>query len=223
MHTSHPFRIIFPRLCRLLARSSFVLGTCVLAVACSSSSVSNSGFLGDADVYEELKPHPRFTGVRVIRTSDTPLADYDSFILPHVKVYRNTDGQGGISARSEMLELGQYFRTAVHDALENRYRITNLPGKRVGIIRLAISNAAFIPPRDRANKDSMVLASDLSQANIEVELLDSLTGRRVVAAIVDSTYTLTDDLDHLEGLKKILAGWAKIIRQRIDEDHGFIA
>ena len=189
--------------------------------ACSVTTSSDTGFLGDPGVYAQLKPHPKIEGIKVFRKNDTPLAGYESFILPLVKVYQSKNKHNGIAKESELAELAQYFRTAVHEALDTRYRITNVPGPKVGVLRLAISEATLYPAASTADGGRRKMRGELSSARIEIELLDSLTGERIAAAVAGKTLTSSSAASHLDGVKEILTDWAKLIRRRIDEDHGF--
>lgn len=190
---------------------------------CSAKKASNSGFLGDESVYARLKDHPKFDGVKVFRISATPLAGYTAFIIPPVKVYLNAEGRKREVPENELAELAQFFRNAVHDEISSGYRVTNTPGPGVAILRIAITDADPNIQALNIHPGSLLIGGGLGGASAEVELTDSVSGNTIVAALASSrgkSYNYASGLSRWGHTEGVITEWAKVIRQRIDEDNG---
>jgi len=196
----------------------------LLITGCSAKSGRvESGFLGDKSVYAALQPHPKYSDIKVYRTSPKPLAAYDRFMIPPVKIYLSEQGLKRNLNQEELAELGQFFWNEVYDALSERYSITHIPGERVAIIRLAITDADPNTALMNIRPGSMILGGGLGGAAIEAELIDSLSGKRVAAAMASSKgkrYKYAAGPSKWEHAEGVLKDWAELIRKRVDEDHG---
>ena len=201
-----------------------LLSAAVVLTGCAAKKSTSSGFLGDSSVYRRLSPHPTLAGVKVSRTSNAPLRDYDSFIIPPVKIYLSEQGQSRDISRSELSELAQFFRNEVHGSLKDRYRITKTSGPRTAILRLAITDADPNIALMNVHPGSLLTGGGLGGASAEFELVDSVTGQPVVRATASSKgkrYKYASGLSKWGHTKGVLSDWASIIRKRVDEDHGF--
>ncbi len=184
-----------------------------------------SGFLGDQAFYSKLSKHPELEGVKVFRKNEHPLAEYDSFILPPVKIYLSEVGRSRDVTPEELNELAQFFRNSVYEALRDRYRITNVPGPGVAILRLAITDADPNLALMNVHPGSLLIGGGLGGASVEAELVDSTSGEQVAAAIASSKgkrYEYTSGLTRWGHTHALLSDWAKVIRKRVDEDHGYL-
>lgn len=192
--------------------------------ACSASKAPNSGFLGDATVYNALKPEPGLDGIWVYRApgQTKPLGNYDSYILSTVDVYLNAEGQKREISREELNELAMFFRSVMYDEISPAYKITNIPGPRVAIIRMAITDADPNIPALNIHPGSVITGAGLGGATMEAKLIDSQTGELVAALMASSKgkkYNFASGLSKWGHTKALFEDWAKLIRERIDSAH----
>lgn len=196
----------------------------LLTTGCSTTGGRvESGFLGDSSVYSALKLHPDYSDIKVYRTSSKPLANYDRFILPPVKIYLSEQGLNRNVTKEELAELGQFFWNKVYDALSDRYPITHVPGRNVAILRLAITDADPNLALMNIHPGTLIMGGGLGGASVEAELIDSVSGKRVSAALASSKgkrYEYASGLTKWGHTEGVLKDWAELIRKRVDEDPG---
>ncbi len=204
---------------------AIILALLLLTGCTTRSKESYSGFLGDDAVYARLEPAPEMEGVKVYRKIPKPLAEYDAFILPPVKVYLNSEGRKRKVSDEELNELGQFFHNSVYEALRDRYRITNIPGPGVAILRLAITDADPNTSALDLSPGALIPGGGLGGASVEAELVDSVTGEQIAVALASSEgkrYEFIAGMSRWGHTQALLSEWAEMIRKRVDEDHGFV-
>ena len=160
------------------------------------------------------------------------LKTYNKILIDHVVVYFNPDSENKGIDPLQLTELTQHFHQALVDALKDRYQIVEEAGEGVLRIRTAITDVE--PGRPVAGFTTSVIpvgqavslikksttGSNMAvgRASIEIELVDSLSGMRLAAAI-----------DRREGGKKAFAGkwtavkeafviWAQKLRVFLDKE-----
>lgn len=194
----------------------------LLISACAPKDKAGSGFLGDAAVYSGLKPHPELDGLMVYRTSEHPLAEYELFIIPPVKIYLNAAGRKRELEEEDLAELAKTFHNEVLEAVDKDFQITNIPGPRTAIIRLALTDADPNIQLLNVHPGAVLTGAGLGGATAEYELVDSESGLVIAAGVASSKgkrYEYHRGLSkwgHTEGVFK---EWAGMIRDRIREDH----
>jgi hypothetical protein len=194
-------------LCLALAMVLF-LGGCA---AQRLTSYETSGFLGNYANFEvggDGQPN------LVYLNPKRNLRLYDKVLIDHVVVYFSPRAENKGVDPVQLTELTQYFHQAVVDALKSRYRIVDSPGE--GVLRIRTAITGIEPGSPVANTLTTVVpvgaavslikrsttGSNMAvgRASMEMELLDSLTGVRLAAAI-----------DRREGGKKVVTGkWSAI-------------
>jgi hypothetical protein len=193
----------------------------LFATGCSGKRVvSNSGFLGDQTVYEALKDHPEFEGVRVVRYQDPSVLKDSAFIVPPVKIYLSKEGSEREVPPEELAELAVFFRNEVLETLQGTYQITNIPGPDTRILRLAITDADPNLPALNIHPGTVISGAGLGGATIEMSVEDSATGQVIVAALASragARYNYAAGLTKWGHTKAVLEDFAKLIRQRLDE------
>ena len=201
---------------------------------CAASSVKDvdaSGFLSN---YKQLSPGGEGQAVFKYINPETNFKLYDKIMFDRVAVVLSHEEQYKVVDPGQLKELTDYFQNALFDAVKGGYDIVDQPGPGVLRVRFAITGVK--PSKPVANPLSTVLpvgwvvagatkvASDenvgTGEAAAEMEVLDSLTGERLAAAV-----------DRRQGGKKAFSGkwddakealdyWAKMFRQRLDEARG---
>lgn len=218
--------LYFPLL--LLLVGALLLGGCA---ASGMKDVQKTGFLSD---YSELKPGGPDQAALVYIKPDVDLKPYNKLMFERIVVLLSDSAEYREIDPSTLKELTDYYQNALLDAVKGGYEVVDQPGPDVLRVRVAITELK--PAKPVANTISTILpvgwvvsgatklASDenvgTGEAGTEFEMLDSLTGVRLAAAV-----------DRRQGGKSVFRGrwedtkdafnyWAKRFRERLDEMRG---
>jgi hypothetical protein len=157
---------------------------------------------------------------------------YNKLLIDHVVVYFNPESENKGVDPAQLVELTRYFHQALVNALKDRYLIVERPGEGVLRIRTAITDVEPGSPVGGAVSTIVPVGATVSiikkattgsnmavgRASMEIELVDSLSGVRLAAAI-----------DRREGGKKVVSGkwtaieeafenWAQKLRVWLDKE-----
>jgi hypothetical protein len=160
------------------------------------------------------------------------LRQYNKMLIDQVIIYFNPESEKRGVDPAQLNELTQYFHQALVNALKDRYPIVDKPGQGVLRIRTAITDVEPGSPVKGAATTIIPVGATVSvikkattgsnmavgRASMEIELLDSLSGVRLAAAI-----------DRREGGKKVVSGkwtaiqeafeyWAQKLRVWLDKE-----
>jgi hypothetical protein len=212
---------------RLLLFAAFL--SLVLLTGCAAQKVTSyetSGFMGS---YAGLKVGSEGQPNLVYLNPSANFKSYNKILIDHVVIYFNKDSKNKGVDPGELARLSEYFHKSLVRELKYQYTIVEQPGEGVLRIRTAITDV--VPGKPVANTLSSIIpigvainiikksTTDTSlavgQASIEMELLDSLTGERMAAAI-----------DRREGGKQVVSGKWSAIEEAFDnwakKLHGFL-
>jgi len=183
------------------------------AGACTSTDLPTSGILGDYSDFE--------------RRGDTLLVDeaaepgelrrYTKIMLDPVLIYLHPDVQADEVRPADQRTIKMLLKQTLLEELSRHYEVTTSPlakGPNVMKIRAALTNA-----RRPKRTDEGV---DLGSATIEVEVVDSVTGKRLVAAVSQKgaeRFAETREERRAE-VERIFREWAVALREWIDEATG---
>ncbi len=194
-------------------RSALVLAALVAAAGCATTrqthSAEPSGFLGDYSILE-----PGGDGQAQLRyVKDMDYSVYHSMILESVTLWH--EGSPKLTPE-EQQALTDYTYAAFHDAFRRGFRMVQEPGD--GVLRTRIALTEVTGARVLANAITTVLpqlrtlsrlgalATDQSfaagRASLEAEILDSLTGERLAAAV--------DERMGAKALRHAFSKWADV-------------
>lgn len=213
----------------------FLLLTAIVGIAlltgCSAHKVKDyktSGFMlnyAGFEVGSEDQPN------LVYVNPDASLGVYNKIIIDHIVVYFNREYVDNGIDSEQLAELSDYFNQSLTNALQDRYIIVTQPGE--GVLRIRTAITGVVPGKPAANAASSIVPVGVAfsaikksttgnnlavgQASMEIELMDSLSGQRLAAAI-----------DHREGGKGIVSSkwsatkeafdhWAKNLRNFLDK------
>ncbi|MHC4105149.1 MAG: DUF3313 domain-containing protein [Planctomycetota bacterium] len=193
------------------------------------TSYETSGFLGS---YANFKPGDKDQPNLVYLNPGRDLRQYNKVLIDHVIIYFNPESENRGVDPAQLNELTQYFHQALVNALKDRYPIVDRPGQGVLRIRTAITDVEPGSPVAGAATTIVPVGATVSvikkattgsnmavgRASMEIELLDSLSGVRLAAAI-----------DRREGGKKVVSGkwtaiqeafeyWAQKLRVWLDKE-----
>jgi hypothetical protein len=130
-----------------------------------------SGFLGD---YSELRPSPRHPDTLYEQSPE--FASYDAFLIDPVVLLTDTTKRGIELSEQDRIELAAAVGDELRSALSPGIPVVDQAGEGVARVRAAITELAVggIGPNGEIW---------LGGAAVEMEVVDSLTGKRVAAAI----------------------------------------
>ena len=191
----------------------FLMSTILLAGCAAQQlrSYETSGFLNN---YANFKPGEEDQPNLVYLNPGRDLRPYNKLLIEHVVVYFNPESENKGIDPVQLTELTRYFHQALVDALKDGYVIVERPGEGVLRIRTAITDIEPGKPVGGAVSTVVPVGAVVSvikksttgsnmavgRASIEIELVDSLSGVRMAAAI-----------DRREGGKKVVTGkWTAI-------------
>ncbi len=205
----------------------FILITSFFAVPVVAAP--NSGFLDD---YSGMKADPDRSGAMVYRKNGVSLGNYSKIVISPIEIWYHPDTKYKGVSPDEMKVLADAFADILTKELEPEYPVVGSTGKGVLVVRLAITNlkmkkkkrsllgympigAALTAVQDIAGKRII-----LSDATIEAEMLDGVSGERL-GTLVDSLSESVskDDKPSWESLNAALIFYAKRFRSRLDAEH----
>jgi hypothetical protein len=208
----------------------------MLFTGCTTTKSNYSGWMKD---YSKLQPDREFEGSQVYVESNDVLRKYTKFIVDPVSLYISPDVE--IRDATEKIdpktvhEITTYFRAALIKAIEKDFQVVDKPDQNVARIRAAITGVQLtkkaLKPRNfipialviTAAGEATGLRDKLTVVNMEGEVLDSLTGRRVAAVVQTASHEVSvqkpEDLKGKDAYPT-LDFWAEKVRKRLNRVHG---
>jgi hypothetical protein len=183
------------------------------AGGCASTDLPTSGILGD---YSNFKARGDALLVEVVAEPED-LKRYKRIMLDPVLVYLHPDVKADEVMPADQRTVKMLLKAALLEELGRHYDVTTSPlakGPDVMEIRAALTNASKPKRTDEG--------VDLGSATIEVEVVDSLTGERLIAAVSQkgaTRFTETREERRAE-VERIFREWAVALRVWIDEATG---
>jgi hypothetical protein len=196
--------------CRARSQQALALALLIaIALGCAAvrgrrGAPEHAGFLGD---YSDLAPREGYEAQEVYINPRAEWARYDAIHLDSVTLWANErTAQFGEEERQMLSDL---LYASLAAELGERFQLATRPGPSVLRMRAALTQAkgasvplrtlsSIVPPMfviSTALGLSADAAATVGTATIEVEIVDSITGRRLAAAV-----------DQRAGTKSILAG-----------------
>ncbi|MCU0599357.1 MAG: DUF3313 domain-containing protein [Desulfobacterales bacterium] len=211
-----------------------VMGICLLCsvlyaitgcAAFTPAEPRTSGFLKD---YSNLRPGKGDEALMVYINRGVNFHIYDSVLIDPVAVIYSKDSKLAKLSAQDRLKMANYFHAALENNLSMKYIIAAKPGSLTMRLRFALTdikesqeismdNAADAAPMDSAvdqvSSDATGSHVFLNDATVEMEIIDSMTGQRLAAA-VDRRSSAWN------GVKSACDFWAQRVTQRLDEFAG---
>ena len=193
-------------------------------------SVERSGFLGD---YSQLREGERGEAQLVFIKPGVPWARYTSVTIDPVTIWAASDTDVANVAPEDRQLLTDYLDASLRNSLSKDYRVVDRPGPGTLRLRVAITDAkgarvvlntvSKIVPQLRLLTTVGGLASGtqalVGRAGVEGEIVDSLTGERLAAA-VDSragTKALRGGVSTWADVQNAFDYWSDRLRTRLEE------
>ena len=222
-------------------RLSLILNSIVIILvafniaACSRStqarSAEPSGFLGD---YSQLQEGKSGEALLVYIDPRADIGKYKKVLIEPVKIFAPRDSTLGKMSPKDRRALGTYFFSAIRKQLSQDYVLVNRPGPDVMRVRVALTNADsssvvldtisnVAPPALALNALKSVTFGKgvgVGEAQMEAELSDSLTGKRLGAAVDKRVggKTFGGKFDKWDDAKNSFDFWAERLRTRLESE-----
>jgi hypothetical protein len=223
----------------VVVKKAFV-ALCVVALsACSvtqqdkpesGSSVPTSGFLGD---YSQLRPGTKDQALLVYFNPNANWSQYTAVIIDPVTIGFAPERK---VSEQDQITLANYYRQQLEKNLSQTFAIVNQPGPNVMRLRVALTDAttatpvlrtiSVVVPQARILNGVKDLASGsyafVGSARSEGEVLDSVTGVRLAAAVDQRSGGLSiknADVWQWGDAENAMDYWAQRTAQRLTELH----
>ncbi len=195
-----------------------IVSAAFLASACASvEQAEESGFLSDYSNLEELEEGHLFY-------SAGKSGNYDKFIIDPVVLLFTPNEVDPHFTDAELLELQNYFRDEVTKEFtrDNGYEVVARPGPRTARIRMGITDVKRTIGALNVTIYTKVTGAGIGGASAEGEMLDSMTGEQLAAAIRwgGGSRLLRAGFTEMGDAKLAIDRWAKDLRTLMDKAHG---
>ncbi len=195
-------------------------GAIVSAMAAGCATVQDpgqAGFLSDYSNLEEINEN------HLVYNSGNA-GNYSKFIIePVVMLYRQPE-EKRIFSDEELEDLQEHFKTKVTEALidDDGYQVVEAPGPGTARLYIAITDVDDTIGALNITIYTKITGAGLGGAGMEGELVDSVTGEQIAAAIRwgSGSRILRAGFTHTGDAKILMDRWAKDLRERIDAAHG---
>src|SRR5436190_906055 len=155
-----------------------LLGVTLMAAAGCASKPQETGFLS---TYQNLQPVSS-TFMRYM--PEQGMSKYSMYIVDPVVIRLYDQEQAADLKPEDAQHLQQFmYATLTKDLTEGGIKLTNKPGPGVARIRIALTNLKGSTPALNVLPQTKLTGLGLGQATAEMEMVDSITGKQIAAAI----------------------------------------
>jgi len=205
---------------RLLASLCLVLALCAGLAACAAKEprrAGQSGFLGD---YSQLVPGEPGKASMIYRKPGLDTRKYRDIVIDPVRVVLKPDADREVDPAS-LNSLATLYRERLVDEISPVYPLARVVGPQTLRLRVAITDV--VPGKPVRNVMSIMPVGfivsqatyastgeypDVGQSETELELLDAVTGERLVAAVDRRVGTKAPLRAPLDDAKDAIEAWA---------------
>ena len=183
----------------------------VTLCGCEDEQQVKTGFLSD---YSNLQVVSEDT-LRYLPAKK--LSGYSEFIIEPVVIRFHANSKAKLSEK-DLAHLKQYMFTAVHNAVTDSHRVATRPGPGVATVRIAITDIKKSKTLQNLMPASKIAGTGLGGASIEAEVVDSQTGKQLVALVETQAGNRLslDGLSTWGDTEAVMREWAKRFRIRLD-------
>ncbi len=188
-----------------------------------------AGFLSN---YDNLKPNPAFENtLTYVKDDDAKnVHKYFAMIVEPVQIYVATNADISKMPDRGRTALAAYFQNAITRVVSDAFPVVQEPGPLVLRLRgalIGVDLAAERAPGEQAGGDALERGIDIGKVGVEMEMVDSVTGEQIVAAVdrqnlgagaVVGSETFTRD-EKFAAAKEAFDGWAARLRDFLDSAH----
>jgi len=224
---------------RIFNLSFLFIFLAMFCAACAGThqvrSVETSGFLSN---YSQLKEGKDDQALMVYTDPNVKFSEYSKIIIDPVSLKASEDSDMGKISAEDRQAIANYFYAALKENLSKKYAIVIEPGPGTMKLRVALTDmsgskvvldtlSSIVPVGIAVNllyKGATGNSTAVGSATGEMELLDSTTGKRLIAAVDGRSgrkYTgKFDKWGKWNDTKDACDYWAQRIAQRLDELSG---
>lgn len=199
----------------------FVIGLFIATMfGCGGSQAAKTGFLKD---YSQLEPHPEIDGRHRYINPKIDVSKYNKFIVDPVAVNLSKKGKERDIDPAEMDRLAKYFRKQIGLQLKKDYQLVGNPGPGVMRIRTSISEVDKTLPYLNIHPGTKMMGGGLGGAGAEMEMVDSVSGETIGAAIDNqkgSRLSIGAGLTWYGHAEEVMENWAVDVKKFVDKAHG---
>jgi hypothetical protein len=206
----------------------FLFSLLLCACAAKKVELTKSGFLNN---YDQLQQDERVEGMMIYRNEAVDIAGrYAKVMIAPVVIQLDPGQKDAKLSEEDKQKLGDYFHEQLAAKLGNDYEITEERGEDVMLLRAAITDILANKVYLNLHWSTTLVGAGIGGASIEAELVDSMTGERILAFIdamkgrrLDITEpsklfpTYTDGLTKWGHTKYALETWAEILVKNLEE------
>lgn len=212
-----------------------IFGMSLALAACATTrqtrDVEPSGFLGD---YSQLREGEGEEAQLVYINPKAEWAMYNAVMIDSVTLWKSSETSD--ISEEDAQKLTDYLYTLLQEQLSQDYKIVDYPGPGVMRLRAAITEAegaqvagnaiTTIIPQFRLLASAAGMAADTSvfvgEAAVEVDIRDSLTDKRLAAAVDERVggKTIRGGLKTWSHVHRAFEYWAERLRERLAELRG---
>jgi hypothetical protein len=184
-----------------------------------------AGFLSG---YADLKPNVEFENTLTYVNQDDAknVHKYFAVIIDPVEIYVSTNADVSKMPDRGRTALAAYFQHAITRAVSDAFPVVKEPGPLVLRLRTALIGVD-LAERPASEKGSLERAIDIGKVGVEMEMVDSVTGEQIAAAIDrqnlgSGAMVGSEDISRDEKLaaaKEAFDGWAARLRAFLDSAH----
>jgi hypothetical protein len=211
-----------------------MLGGCsrkpeTMAVKRLPAGAETAGFLSN---YDNLKPNPAFENTRSYVKQDNVknIHKYFAVIVDPVEVYVSSNTDPTKVPDRGRKAIVAYFQNAITRAISDAFPVVQEPGPLVLRLRTALIGVDVSGETAEGQKgggDALGHPIDIGKVGVEMEMVDSVTGEQIAAAIdrqnlgagaLVGSETFSRD-EKFAAAKEAFDGWATRLRDFLDSAH----
>jgi len=199
----------------------FILaGILVFTLVGCSGQAAKTGFLKD---YSKMEAHPDIDGRFRYIDPNIDASKYSKFIVDPVAINLSEKGKGRKTDPKELKRLAKYFHKKITEELQKGYQVVQSSGAGVARIRTSISEVDKTLPYLNVHPGTKLMGGGLGGAGAEMEVVDSVNGQTIAAAIDNqkgSRLSIGAGLTWYGHAEEVMENWAKDLKKWIDGVHG---
>lgn len=203
-----------------IAIAWLLVGLAPVLISGCAAPAAKTGFLKD---YSKLEPHPDIDGRHRYINPNMNAGEYSKFIVDPVVLSLSEKGKERGIDQEDLNEQVTFFHKTIVEELEKDYRVVSSPGKGVARVRVAITDVEKTNPLLNIHPGTKLTGAGLGGAGMEAELVDSVTGQTIAAAIDNqkgSRLSLAAGVKWFGHAQAVMENWAEDLKKFIDQAHG---
>ena len=217
----------------ILGCSAVLLLTAVTGCTRKTESVqlkkmpANAQYSGFLSTYDGLKQSPVFENTMTYVKQDDAknVHRYFAVIVDPVEIYVATNADTSKIPDRGRTAMAAYFQNAITKAVSDAFPVVHEPGPLVLRLRTALIGVdTASQPTGEKGDDALENGLDIGKVGVEMEMVDSVTGEQIVAAVdrqnlgqgaVVGSVNFSRD-QKFEAAKEAFDGWAARLRDFLD-------